>query len=272
MPSLTADQHYLRYQYAGPEKLRIRQEAHRLYSESDIDFFAWVLDHARLEPGQLVLDVGCGPGAYHPALAKRGVRTFGIDFSWGMVRTVRQQALERGWLVWAACGDAARLPLADQVCDRVLANHMLYHVPDIPAALRELRRVTRPGGLVVMATNAADNGRRLWDLHAEAARELGFTPGEAMSRRFTLDDLDLVRSVFPGAQVYAIEDAFLFPDAEAALRYYLSGMVDMLADLPPDGVHRGLLGEAVRRRIEAIVAAEGVFRVLKGSGCFVAEV
>ncbi|HEY65425.1 MAG TPA: methyltransferase domain-containing protein [Caldilineae bacterium] len=272
MSDWAIDREYLRYQYGDAEKLRVRQESHARYSENPGDFFEWVLSHADLRPGLVVVDIGCGPGAYHPLLCRQGVRVIGLDFSWGMVREARRGAEERRLEVWVAQADAQALPLPDVCCDRVMANHMLYHVPDQLRALREMRRVLRPDGRVILATNAADTNERLARLHAEAAQSLGYRVTKAMSARFTLDDLPLVRKVFPNARVYVREDAFLFPDVDSALRYYASGMIDRIEELPADGSHRPRLLALMEERIREIIAREGIFRVPKSAGCFVAEV
>ncbi|NOZ26825.1 MAG: class I SAM-dependent methyltransferase [Chloroflexi bacterium] len=266
------DREYLEYQYGDAEKLRVRQESHARYSENPQPFFEWMLSHIDPRPGLVVLDIGCGPGAYHPLLSREGMRIIGLDRSLGMVREAHRQARELGLAVGVAQADAQALPLPDACCDRVMANHMLYHVPDRVAALREMRRVLRSGGRVILATNAADSGRRLRELHAQAARELGYRPSSLFSSRFTLDDLPLVRSVFPTAQVYVREDAFLFPDVASALRYYASVGVDLIEDMPADGSHRAGLLRWMEARIREIIAREGVFRVPKSAGCFVATV
>jgi SAM-dependent methyltransferase len=137
--------------------------------------------------------------------------------------------------------------------DRVIANHMLFHVADQLAALRELRRVLKPTGRVLLATNAADHSRRLWDLHAAAARQLGYTPAAPVGARFNLDHLGLVQQVFPEAARRVRSDAFVFPTAEVVLRYVASGVVDAIVDPPADGSHRApllaLMGEQVELRI-----------------------
>ena len=66
-------------------------------------------------------------------------------------------------------------------------------------------------------------------------------------------------------------DAFVFGQAGPALRFYASGRVDGIVEWRPDGEHRPALLAEVGARIEAIIAREGVFRVPKDSGCFVAE-
>jgi 2-polyprenyl-3-methyl-5-hydroxy-6-metoxy-1,4-benzoquinol methylase len=81
------DPGYLRFQYGDTERLRIRADTHRLYSERPDDFVDWMLDQLEPGPGHLVLDVGCGYGIYHHALARRGARAIvGLDASVAMVQ------------------------------------------------------------------------------------------------------------------------------------------------------------------------------------------
>jgi hypothetical protein len=135
-----------------------------------------------------------------------------------------------------------------------------------------MRRALRPGGRVVLTTNAADHMRRLWTLHEEAARELGYTPARYVGLNFSLDHLDLVREVFPTATIEMIPNAFVFPTPEPALQHYASGAVNALADRPADDSHRPKLLALVGAKIQAIVEREGAFRLPKGGGCFVATV
>ena len=61
------DRAYLDGQYGTEERLRIRLEAHQRYSERPDDFFEWVLDRLDPQPGDLLVDVGCGVGSIHPS-------------------------------------------------------------------------------------------------------------------------------------------------------------------------------------------------------------
>ena len=272
MSGRSVDPAYLRYQYGTAEKLKIRIASHERYSERALDFRAWVLHRLDLEPGLTVLDVGCGSGVFHRDLAQHDVRVIGCDRSPGMVQEVLAQAAQYRLPVGACQADAEALPFAAGNCDRVMANHMLYHVPDQERALRELRRVLKPGGRVVMATNAADHGKRFRDLHDEIAGELGYTPTGNAAGRFTLDDLPLVQRVFADAERHVVRNAFVFPTAETALAYYTSGQVEAIVERDAEGSHRGKLLPLMAARIEAIIEREEAFRVPKDAGCFVASV
>jgi SAM-dependent methyltransferase len=272
MSARATDPAYLRYQYGDSEKLRIRIETHQQYSERPDDWAEWIMSQVDPRPGLTFLDVGCGPGGFHPQLARHGMRIVGVDASPGMVREARQQADHRQLHSQIVQGDAQALPVADHSCDRAMALHMLYHVPDIPRALREIRRALRPGGRVVLSTNASDHARRFFELHCEAARELGHTPARRVSAsRFSLDDLPLVRFVFPSAQRLIRPDAFVFPAVEPVLRYYATSFVDAIEEHAPDGKHRPALMAMMAEKVTAIIAREGLFRAPKNAGCFVAD-
>lgn len=258
-------------QYSDPEKFLVRVETHRKYSTATGSLIGWVTDQAAIAPGHRVLDVGCGPGTYHGAIIARGGRVIACDLFPGMLRDVLARHPAPG--IAAVRGSAERIPLAGASCDRVFANHMLYHVADQPAALREMRRVLKPGGRVVLATNGAKYVSVLVDLHVQACEQVGLRPRrEGGPERFTLDHLDLVRSVFPGARVVIRDDEFVFPETEPVLRFYASFLVEYVLDAPADGSHRAPLIAAMRDLVDAVIAREGVLRVPKRTGCFVADV
>ncbi len=97
-------------------------------------------------PGAVLADVGCGAGLLAPHVRGRGYRHVGVD----LTRSALAQAADRG--VVPVNGDAGALPLADGAADVVVAGELLEHVPDLPAAVAELCRVLRPGGLLVLDT------------------------------------------------------------------------------------------------------------------------
>lgn len=105
-------------------------------------------------PGLSVLDVGCGTGDSLRLIAERvspGGRAVGVDVSVSLLEVGRTRAANQGWSAEWVEGDAADLPFDDAEFDSALAERMLQHVEDPGAVLREMRRVTRPGGTVVLA-------------------------------------------------------------------------------------------------------------------------
>ncbi|MBT0995421.1 methyltransferase domain-containing protein [Cellulomonas sp. DKR-3] len=116
-----------------------------------------------LEPGQRLLDVGCGPGTVTIDLAQRLApgEVVGIDASAAVVDVARKAAAEAGALnVTFDVADAYALPFEDDAFDVVHAHQVLQHLTDPVAALREMRRVARPGGVV--AVRDADYSGMTW--------------------------------------------------------------------------------------------------------------
>jgi demethylmenaquinone methyltransferase / 2-methoxy-6-polyprenyl-1,4-benzoquinol methylase len=99
-----------------------------------------------LRPGDRVLDVGAGTGVSTVELARDGAFAVGADLSLGMLRAGRHTRPE----VPLVAGDALRLPFPDGSFDAVTISFALRNVVDVEAALRELGRVTRVGGALVI--------------------------------------------------------------------------------------------------------------------------
>ncbi len=253
---------YLRYQYSDPEKLRIRLQTHEEYSVGTETYAEDVIRALDLAPEATLLDVGCGSGEWWPRLPQLD-RLVGADLMPGMLREARG----RGGVVVQA--DARRLPFADGSIDRVLCSGVLYHLRDARPALAAMRRVLKPGGRAVITTNGADTMRRLSDLHAEAGEEIGFRASFA-APAFSMDDTSLLEEIFPSVERHVLEGALLFPTAEPALAFYATGRVDFINPRPDDGSHREPLLRAMTEKIEAIIRNDGVFRVPKSVGWFVA--
>jgi ubiquinone/menaquinone biosynthesis C-methylase UbiE len=98
--------------------------------------------------GLRVLDVGCGQGIDLVEYASAGADAVGIDLTPRHVELARQHLAGLDGVV--ARGDAESLPFADDSFDHVSSNGVLHHTPDMPAALREIHRVTKPGGTAVI--------------------------------------------------------------------------------------------------------------------------
>src|SRR5207302_1506002 len=117
----------------------------------------------RLRPDARVLDVGCGPGTITADLAglvPDGEVT-GIDAAEGVLAQARQEAERRGRdNVRFETGDVYRLAYPDGAFDVVHAHQVMQHLSDPVAALREMRRVCRPGGVV--AARDADYAAMTW--------------------------------------------------------------------------------------------------------------
>src|SRR5262249_25635887 len=106
--------------------------------------------------------------------------------------------------------------------DVVIANHMLYHVPDLPGAVRELRRVLRPDGLLAAATNGMGHLRELDDIAAAHAGGAVRHP-VALNLSFRLENgAEQLAAAFDSVELRRFEDGLRITEAEPAVAYVAS--------------------------------------------------
>lgn len=112
------------------------------------------LEHAAPQPGETVVDLGCGRGQdviRAAGLVGRAGRAIGIDQNPEMLARARAQAPPFLDNVSFLDGDLASFPVLDRSCDVVVSNCTVNHAPDKEAVYREIHRVLRPGGRFVVA-------------------------------------------------------------------------------------------------------------------------
>ena len=105
-----------------------------------------VVSALALRPGERLLDLAAGTGTSSEPFHDAGVHTAACDFSLGMLRVGRRRRADLPFVA----GDATRLPFAEESFDAVTMSFGLRNVNDVPGALAEMRRVTRPGGRLVV--------------------------------------------------------------------------------------------------------------------------
>lgn len=134
--------------YSMPERV---QEAY-LGMRTAAEWVPFFLPHLR--PGMALLDCGCGVGSITLDLAERVAPgpVVGVDLDAGQLATARAEAARRGLTnARFVAASVHALPFPDESFDAALAHTLLLHLPDPLAALRALRRVLRPGGVVCVS-------------------------------------------------------------------------------------------------------------------------
>lgn len=169
-------------------------------------------DLAAISPGQRAIDVGCGPGALTSELVARlgPASVAAVDPSASFVEAAR----ERNAGVDVRLGSAADLPFADATFDAALAQLVVHFMPDPVGGLREMARVTRPGGIVAAC---------VWD-HAGGEGPLGAF-WDAVR---TLDPSAHDESGLPGARRGHLEELFV----AAGLRHVVESSISSRVEHP----------------------------------------
>lgn len=145
---------------------------------------AALLDQLGLDQAERVLDVGCGLGADVAELARRlpprGTAT-GLDASETMIAEARRRTADLGLNITFDTGDAASLPYDDASFDACRTERVLNHVPDPGQVIREMSRVTRPGGRI--AALEFDHGSAMVDHpDRDTTRTILQTLGDSMAQ------------------------------------------------------------------------------------------
>jgi ubiquinone/menaquinone biosynthesis C-methylase UbiE len=128
------------------------------------------VEAARIARGQTAADVGTGTGFIAEAALDAGARVIGIDNSDRMLEQARTRFAGRAFE--ARRGDTDALPLSDGEVDAVFGNMVLHHAPDPAAAIREMARALKPGGVLVITD--ADSHTHEWLRTEQHDRWLGF--------------------------------------------------------------------------------------------------
>lgn len=221
--ALIADQGYLRQkQYGASTNLQARMSIHQRFSRNPYGWTRWVMDHLHLQAGMRVLELGCGTAALWRENLSRLPEHIEVtlsDYSSGMFASARGELADDLRFQFLQV-DAQAIPFIAHSYDLVVANHMLYHVPDIPRALREMRRVLKPGGHLALATNGEGHLSELHQLLSTLA-ETPITSGAVA--RFGLQNGDaLLAEVFPQRELFIYPDSLWVTEVEPLISYIRS--------------------------------------------------
>jgi len=268
-PSI-ADQHHLKTQHhKDAANLTARSSLHERFSTNKTGWFAWVFEQlAGLPEQSRILELGCGPAwlwRHNRERTPAGWRVVLTDLSPGMVEQARANLSEQNATQFEFdVIDAQAIPYADASFDAVVANHMLYHVPDRPRAFSEIRRVLKAGGQLLAAANGQDHMAELWAMVLHVA---GAGRGANRSElHFGLENgSEQLAPWFSSVERRDYPDALLVTEAEPLIAYASSSE---LWGVQGDAEATRLLADHIRQRL----ASQGVIRITKNSGMFVARV
>jgi SAM-dependent methyltransferase len=233
-------------------------------------FEDWILDHLDWTGEELALDIGCGPGGFLSPLSLRAGRVMGFDLSLGMLARARK-GTPHGQAHLAAA-DIQALPLVSDSLDVVVAAFMLYHVPHLDRALRELSRVLQSGGTILAVTNGPGDKAEIRQAWQEAGRRIigqTFTAPH-WSDNFNLDNgAAVLGETFDVVTVDRTRGTFEFPDPGPVLAWVQS-LRPGLEDEMEDATWTDVMGE-LRRVVAHEIEAHGTFVAGKDSGLVIAR-
>lgn len=233
-----------RRQYATNANLTRRANLHQVYGT--VPWFPWLVDRMVLPSGP-VLDIGCGPGWLWRNAQSRipsGLSLTLLDTSPAMVDEATKALEPAPFAAEGLVGDAMALPFPDRTYDAVVMMHMLYHVPDVSAALAEAHRVLRPGGRVSVTTNMPANLSEITQLSAEI---FGTSPYDPAAEVFSLANAeDQLAPYFTDVTRHDLTETYACDDAEILLAF--------LCSMPPANTGSAAQLADLKNRIDAALA------------------
>ncbi|MGF1471165.1 MAG: class I SAM-dependent methyltransferase [Rubrobacteraceae bacterium] len=263
----------MKIQYRDASNLNIRAALHERFSTNPYSWSRWVFDQFDLPDEACILEIGCGDGKlWRENLGRlpEGWTVVLTDASPGMVRE-SEQNLDAHMFDFRTA-DAQKLPFEDRSFDAVVANHMLYHVPDRPRAFSEITRVLKPGGILYAATNGESGMRELhWMLSVLAPTHLP-EEGSEVLRAFSLESgLDQLTPNFAEVSLVRYEDKLAVTEAEPLIDYVVSTIAirEIMEQLPEGEFQTRVFG--LRDVLERELSLNGAIRMTKDTGIFVAR-
>jgi SAM-dependent methyltransferase len=262
--SKMSDQAYLLSdQYQDASNLDARIRLHARFSTNKYGWQRWAFDQFALSPQSRILELGGGNGALWRKNLDRIPEGWDItlsDLSPGMLEDARQNLCASQRRFQFEIVDAQSIPFESESFDAVIANHMLYHVPDRTKAFSEIRRILKPGGRCYASTVGRTHLQELDELVGRfapdpelwaASRDLPFLLETGMAQ---------VCAWFSEVTLCRYKDALVVTEADPLIAYVLSSTAksffvgDRLA--------------AFTQWVERELALHGAIHITKDTGMF----
>ena len=263
--SVMTDQSYLRQnQYRTGANLDARILIHQRFSTNTYGWFRWVYEHLPIQSSDHLLEIGCGTAAFWRENQPRlpvDVHLTLADLSVGMVNQACA-VLPPDPCIKFMVADAQTLPLQSGAMTGAIANHMLYHLPDIARGVAELHRVLAPGGWLCAATNGSQHLAELYELVNE------FLPdhpsvSDSASRFGLQNGMDYLAPVFDTVEVHHYDDSLWITEAQPLVAYIKSMWKTERLD---DAMAAEML-----RSFESRIRQQGGIAIHKSTGIFLAR-
>jgi ubiquinone/menaquinone biosynthesis C-methylase UbiE len=254
----------LKAQYRDSRNFRQRTALHARFGTNRYGWYRWIFDQFDLPGEPRILELGCGPGAMWTRNLERTSEAALIvvsDFSAGMLRDCAENLGTRRDRVRFCQIDASFLPFRDRSFDAVVANMMLYHVPDRAQAIRDIRRVLTPAGALYATTTGQAYMR---EMQETAWRILGVTRGATSAQRFGLETgYDQLRAVFSQVETRRYESSLRVTETQPLIDYFLS-----MKPLISPSTERL---QALREHFDSIIAQQGEIAIPMDLGMLIAR-
>ena len=251
------NQKNVKEQYASAGNLNTRISIHQKYSTNKMGFGNWIFSNYEITKGMKVLELGCGTGDMwkgHEDLMKACSKLVLSDFSEGMLENAKATLGYNSNVEYRVI-DIQNIPFDDETFDVVIANMMLYHVPDMERGLSEVQRVLKNGGAFYCAT-FGEHG--IMEFLSQVLNAYGVE--DNVNKNFTLQNgKEILVPFFSDVQRLNYEDSLAVTEIDDLIEYiYSLSSMTTLSAVPKEEIR-----EVLAKHME-----NGVLRVPKEYGMF----
>lgn len=269
--NLLADDEVVKQQYERADNLERRIRLHEGYSTASQDWSEWIYERLDLYPGASVLEIGCGNGM----LWQKNIMSLPVglhlvltDQSEGMLEQAHEKLApyeglleERKISVEYHVLDANKLRLDKGTYDRIIANHMLYHVENREGCLQEIAKALKPSGVFTCTTIGEHHMHELHQIVAAFDRRIEM-PFEKLNRGFRLENgRQQLEKYFKTVTCERQENSLLVDNVDAIYDYVYSYPGNASCILEQRG------GE-FRQTLKELIEREGALYIRKECGMF----
>jgi len=261
MVNMTNKDSLISDQYKDSKNLDVRSYLHSKFSTNKYGWGKWIFDQLIIEDNAKILELGCGNGKLWSSNSGRIRTGWDItlsDFSTGMIAKAKSNINNDNFKYMQI--DAEVIPFEDNSFDVIIANHMLYHLPNRNKALLEIRRVLKDGGRFFATTLGVNNVFELEQLVNSIDQSLNY-PKTAEQINFNLENGENELSkYFSNVEIRRYEDSLTVTESKPLVDYILTitGTID------------GKKLEDLSMYIEKSIKEKGSIHITKDAGMFIA--
>lgn len=254
-------------QYANSKKFMARVELNRKFGTNPHKWTLWLFDQIQFPEGARILELGCGNALLWKSNLHRIPENSQIslsDFSEGMLNDARTALDDAADMFEYEVINAEQIPYLDNSFDIVIANLMLYHVPNRKKAISEISRVLKADGAFYATTFGLDYMKGLSNLVSDYDKSICFSL-KPFARAFGLENgEEQLSKYFEDVKLINYNDSLEVTEAEPLVSYVLS--FTMVED-----VIKGDKIKDFEEYVTNILKDKGKIKITKGSGMFIAR-
>ena len=248
--------------YVNKDTLSARVNLHDKYSVNKYGWFNWVFDQYGLMENIKILEFGCGTGNIWVERKKqlpKNMQMILTDISPLMIEKTKKNLGESKNITYQVM-DIQNTPFEENTFDVIIANHMLYHVPNIPMALSEVKRILKDNGIFYTTTIGENSLKELQDIYRSYQDRVKFQyTNECI---FTLENgKEILEKYFSqvGQKVYI--DSLEVTDVNDLMDYVVS------YNKIPEDIYHEIYGKIYKE-----ISKNGVFKIRKEQGMFINKI